>query len=776
MTGKARPRCRYAQEEGERRRGVDVDRERPIYRLSDKGPKVKGERRDFESGELASWLARGGKCYVGLFPSTAGVVMVDFDSGGDSMRAWVDSVLGEPLAVMTSSGGRGIHAWYRRAEGVSASKGKVDFVLPGLRGPEAVRGEVFFHGGPACLAGPDDVRRLVLAMRAKRSSSCALTREAVRVLTMPMISGVLSECVSMPSGARHGSFLALVGSVYQEDMRSCRPEGAIARALVECASQAVGADDFRGEAESIVRDVLRQRNAEASSAVSVDEGVDRVELSPNVDGFTEVVAREDWRIGETRLGRPRLMVSVKGGEWESLGRARQEWMRGVIARGYGYHTKETRKAGAPVREWMVSRTSMEAYLRAQAMVEIDPFRDYLGSLPEVRYDARARERLDLMPWEVWEFGETDADVVRFAFRSMMCAAVIRNARPGAKHDHVVVLQGPQGIGKSTFVRSLLPGSSSYRPLFGRCNLALLNEQGGDRRLMESVNGKVFAEIPEMKGVGKIEAVKDFISAQEDEFRWVYDSETAQIGRTAVLVATTNLDESIMSDPSGNRRFVPVVLTGLREGVLSDDRNPYRGVWRVMDGGLRDEWWSLAKAAVAHEMARLGEAHSDVWAEGVGNELTVAPDWLVDRLNENSRLHERTSVLGDLVEQMMTGLALSDSMGGAPHQWSYVLDVIPADAMHEALGLEAGSKAAADVGRLKSLMPRYGYHHRIERYHLGAGDRVVRQSAYARREGRVRGRYPRYDRARLVGVLKDALESGVPLSNEQAASVETDAGP
>ena len=53
-------------------------------------------------------------------------------------------------------------------------------------------------------------------------------------------------------------------------------------------------------------------------------------------------------------------------------------------------------------------------------------------------------------------GEIHEDLLRWASRSVLMGVVLRTDHPGEKHDEMVVLVGPQGIGKSTAWAWLLP--------------------------------------------------------------------------------------------------------------------------------------------------------------------------------------------------------------------------------------------------------------------------------------------------------------------------------
>ncbi|MEG0988693.1 MAG: VapE family protein, partial [Clostridium sp.] len=77
-----------------------------------------------------------------------------------------------------------------------------------------------------------------------------------------------------------------------------------------------------------------------------------------------------------------------------------------------------------------------------------PIREYLDSIPE--WDGVPRVDTLLIDY----LGAEDTKYVRAVTRKTLCGAVVRIREPGCKFDTVLVLCGPQGIGKSTLVNNL----------------------------------------------------------------------------------------------------------------------------------------------------------------------------------------------------------------------------------------------------------------------------------------------------------------------------------
>lgn len=177
-----------------------------------------------------------------------------------------------------------------------------------------------------------------------------------------------------------------------------------------------------------------------------------------------------------------------------------------------------------------------------------PIKAWLESLPA--WDGT--ERLDTLLID--HLGAEDNPYTRAVARKLVVAMVARTFRPGTKFDHVLVLQGPQGIGKSVFCSRL--GGKWFTD-----SLALGDMR--DKSGAEKVQGVWLAELSEMSGMRKteVEVVKSFITRTEDHYRAAYARNVEARPRTAVFIGTTNDADGFLRDVTGNRRFWPVVVTG-----------------------------------------------------------------------------------------------------------------------------------------------------------------------------------------------------------------------
>lgn len=163
------------------------------------------------------------------------------------------------------------------------------------------------------------------------------------------------------------------------------------------------------------------------------------------------------------------------------------------------------------------------------------------------------------------FGAENNAYTRGAIRKTLCAAVARVFEPGIKFDLVLILSGPQGTYKSTFVKKL--GMDWFSDTFSTV-------QG--KEAFEQIQGAWLIEIGELAGLKKaeVETIKHFVSKREDSFRPAYGRVIETYKRQCVFIGTTNSSD-FLRDATGNRRFMPIdVRTAFVTKSVVDDLTQY----------------------------------------------------------------------------------------------------------------------------------------------------------------------------------------------------------
>ncbi len=195
-----------------------------------------------------------------------------------------------------------------------------------------------------------------------------------------------------------------------------------------------------------------------------------------------------------------------------------------------------------------------------------PIREFLSSLPE--WDRVPRVDTILVDF----LGASDNAYVRAVTRKTLCGAIARVMDPGCKFDTMLVLNGPQGTGKSTLI-SKLCGEWF--------NDSLLLNDTKDKTAAEKLQGYWILEIGELAGLKKteIETLRGFLSRQNDIYRASFGRRATPHPRQCVFIGTTNAENGYLRDTAGNRRFWPVKTPG----------DAARASWEMTEEEIRQIW-------------------------------------------------------------------------------------------------------------------------------------------------------------------------------------------
>ena len=178
-----------------------------------------------------------------------------------------------------------------------------------------------------------------------------------------------------------------------------------------------------------------------------------------------------------------------------------------------------------------------------------PVRDYLNGL---KWDRK--KRVDTFFHRVLK--ADDNPYVRAVCKNFFIGAVARILHPGAKVDTMPILEGEQGIGKSSAVRELMPDEAWF--------LENMTADIGSKDSYQLLRRKWIGEFGELDALGRIEVarVKQFLTQRVDTYRPSYGHGTADFPRQSVFIGTVNPHGTgYLKDETGARRFQPVLLRG-----------------------------------------------------------------------------------------------------------------------------------------------------------------------------------------------------------------------
>ncbi len=238
----------------------------------------------------------------------------------------------------------------------------------------------------------------------------------------------------------------------------------------------------------------------------------------------------------------------------------------------------------------------DAVLLAMQSCMRHPVREYLLGL---KWDGVARADTIFIDY----LGAEDTEYTRTVTRKALIGAVARIMQPGCKHDHILVLVGPQGCRKSTTLAKL--GKSWFSDSF-------YTVQG--KEAYEQIQGFWLIEMGEMAATRKaeLESIKQFVSKQSDSYRAAYAKRTQEHPRQCAFFGTTN-DDEFLRDATGGRRFWPVTVTDKgRETGDYFTAEIVDQVWAeiVMRYSAGENWY-LDNAKIEAVARQIQDAHTEM---------------------------------------------------------------------------------------------------------------------------------------------------------------------
>ena len=172
-------------------------------------------------------------------------------------------------------------------------------------------------------------------------------------------------------------------------------------------------------------------------------------------------------------------------------------------------------------------------------------------------------------------GAKDTAYNRAVCRKSFTGAIARAMTPGCKYDTMLILAGPQGIGKSTLLDKMSRGwfNDSIRTFEGK-------------EASELLQGVWLVEVAELDAFRRtdIARIKQFLSLKADRYRAAYGRHVKELPRCCVFFGTCN-EMEFLQDTTGNRRFWPVDV---------GEETATKSVFRDLPDETINQLWAEAK--------------------------------------------------------------------------------------------------------------------------------------------------------------------------------------
>lgn len=230
------------------------------------------------------------------------------------------------------------------------------------------------------------------------------------------------------------------------------------------------------------------------------------------------------------------------------------------------------------------------------------------------------KRLD--NWLTTYLGVKDNEYSRAVGRKWFISAVARGMSPGCQADHMLILEGKQGFGKSQALR-IIGG-----PFYTEFSRAMSGPGSNHKDMVHVLSGKLIVEMSELATIKKadIESLKAILTTTVDDARLSYEREARAYPRTNVFAGTTNeVGQAYIADVTGARRFWPVVVGEVGDAKLTLLKQDRDQLWaeavEAYENG--EDWWGVPAelAAEEQEARQLTVETTDPWYPAVRAALT-----------------------------------------------------------------------------------------------------------------------------------------------------------
>lgn len=362
-------------------------------------------------------------------------------------------------------------------------------------------------------------------------------------------------------------------------------------------------EEFKRWANSLVTEITQPApapaaNAPASQSISlkyIEIGLDLVgrqqEPACNVNNVVKIISNDDNLRGRIWLDEFHQSIMT---DYDKAGRARK-WNNYDDVNILCYLQQNWRITN------LKSYTTKEGIQVVASRDRRNELKDWILSL---EWDGTDR----ISEFLINTYGCEDTEYTRAVSKNWLIALAARAIQPGCKFDEMLILEGDQGIKKSTSIRAL---AGKY---FAECNTSMEHKD-----FMQELAGTWIVEFDELNSFSKADStlIKKKLSQQSDRYRPSHMPYVVDVPRTCVFVGTTN-QSNYLKDETGGRRFWPITCQKADVDYILANRDQLmaEAAARFNRG---EKWYEMPTTAKDEQSNRY---EADPWEEIISSAVDI----------------------------------------------------------------------------------------------------------------------------------------------------------
>ena len=294
-----------------------------------------------------------------------------------------------------------------------------------------------------------------------------------------------------------------------------------------------------------------------------------------------------------------------------------------------FETKPANFAQAPRNDAIASMLHQHRY---------DPLVDWINDLPTERCD-NAEQLLGRVFTPDLDDSGYSMEHVEWYYRDLLMliikGIIMRTLYPGCSFPFFPIFVGQQGCGKSYGIQLILPPEIAQDAFVDSLDMSLPTKE---KEMI--LRDAAIVECSELAGRNQQKDVaehKSFVSTKNSKIRVPYSRYPEQVLRRAIAIGTSNDDECLPVDPTGDRRTIIVPVARYYEWSKTDvetklpevmdewrDRLFSHAKWLIAQGqDCSYRWWKKSSLEMRTELITKAEKRA-YWLELAIDELLLSP--------------------------------------------------------------------------------------------------------------------------------------------------------